>query len=369
MQKVKVSGGGRCNITHHLFDIPELITRYPRGKNLIRKTLYDFSPEDTIDWFRRCGVTLKAEEDGRMFPISDDSQTIIDCIYAEMMKQRVSIYYNKSLQSISKDGDLFRLQFADGNIYTANSVIIACGGYPKESQYDWLKALGHNIKQPVPSLFTFNMPKHSITQLMGVSVNNATVKIAGTKIKESGPVLITHWGLSGPAILRTSAWGARELAEKSYQFEAIINWLGDEATENDVREIITTQRTSNGKGLIQNKNPFDVPRRLWEYLVAEAGATEGVKWGDLPAAVQNKLIVLLTRHSFQISGKTTYKDEFVTCGGISLAEIDGATMQSKIVANLYFAGEIIDVDGITGGFNFQHAWASGYVAAQAISTQ
>ena len=367
MQKVKVSGGGRCNTTHNLFDIPELITRYPRGKNLIRKTLYDFSPEDTISWFAKRGVTLKAEADGRMFPVTDDSQTIIDCIHASMMKQQATVYYNKILQSIDKEGEVFRLEFADNTSYTADNVIIACGGYPKESQYDWLKALGHSIKTPVPSLFTFNMPKHSITQLMGVSVPNASVRVGGTKIKENGPVLITHWGLSGPAILRTSAWGARELADKSYQFEAVINWLGEEMIENNVREIITQQRAQNGKGVIQNKNPFELPRRLWEYLIVEAGATEGIKWGDLPAAMQNRIIVLLTRYSFQISGKTTYKDEFVACGGVSLTEIDGATMQSKLVPNLYFAGEIIDVDGITGGFNFQHAWASGYAAAQAIA--
>ncbi len=367
MQKVKVSGGGRCNTTHQLFDIPELLTRYPRGKALLRNSLRQFTTENTIDWFAERNVVLKAESDGRMFPVSDDSQTIIDCIYREMQNRKVAVHYQKSLTKIEKNKEHFELHFQDKTIVTADAVLIACGGFPKLSQYDWLAALGHEIFPPAPSLFTFNLRNHSITQLMGVSVPNATVKIAGTKIMERGPVLITHWGLSGPAILRASAWGARELQSRNYDFEVMINWLGN-ATENDVKGIIAQQRISAGKALVTSKNPFDLPRRLWEYLAADAGATSATKWGELTASVQNKIVQSLTQQRFPVSGKTTYKEEFVTCGGISLSEVDTSTMQSKLHNHLYFAGEILDVDGITGGFNFQHAWASGFVAAKAIAS-
>jgi predicted Rossmann fold flavoprotein len=363
LQKVKVSGGGRCNTTHSLFDIPELVTRYPRGKQLLRKTLYQFSPQDTIDWFAKRNVSLKAETDGRMFPVTDSSQTIIDCIWQEMMKNKTKVVYHKSLERIEKTGTGFSLHFADKSTYEADKVLITCGGFPKEEQYRWIKELGHTIQSPVPSLFTFNMPKHPITELMGLSVPNATLKIAGTKIVEQGPLLITHWGISGPVVLRTSAWAARELHNLNYDFRIVVNWLGDVA-EADLKETIQYQRSAQGKQLVQNKNPFELPRRLWEHQLKQCGIKEETKWGELPATAQNKLIESLIRDTYHVKGKTTFKEEFVTCGGVTLSETDPQTLQSRIVPGIYFAGEILDVDGITGGFNFQHAWSSSFIAAK-----
>jgi predicted Rossmann fold flavoprotein len=365
LQKVKVSGGGRCNVTHSCFDVPELVERYPRGKSLLKRSLYQFTPSNTIEWFGTRGVKLKTEQDGRMFPVTDNSQTIVDCLWQQMMDNDVQVRYNKSLDKIEKLDEGFVLHFADGTQYTADCVLIACGGYPKPEQYKWLTELGHSIQSPVPSLFTFNMPKHPLTELMGVSVPLVTVKIQGTKIVEQGPILITHWGLSGPVVLRASAWGARDLALKNYNFNVQVNWLND-VGEQDLRNMIAQLRRERGKQQVFLKNPFDLPRRLWEYILQQCGVGEELKWGDLPAAQQNKLVEKLVRDTYEIKGKTTFKEEFVTCGGISLSEIDAQTMQSKLIPGLYFAGEILDVDGITGGFNFQHAWSSGYIAAQKI---
>ncbi len=367
MQKVKVSGGGRCNVTHDCFDVPELLTRYPRGKQLLRKSLYHFTPADTIQWFKERGVQLKVEADGRMFPITDDSQTIIDCIWQQMMQNKVDVVYHKSVAALTKTDSGFQITFADGSSYTADKVLIATGGYPKADQYKWLTDLGHTIQQPVPSLFTFNIPNHPVTELMGVAVPMATVKIAGTKLTQSGPLLITHWGMSGPAVLKTSAVGARELADRNYTFTALINWLND-VTDTELKETIHQLRREQGKQLVQHKNPFDLPKRLWEYLLIQCGIKEEVRWGDLPATGQNKLIEALLRDSYPVKGKTTFKEEFVTCGGITLSEIDPQTMQSKLHSGLHFAGETIDVDGITGGYNFQNAWSSGYIAAQSMAT-
>lgn len=368
LQKVKVSGGGRCNTTHSLFDVPELVTRYPRGKQLLRKSLYKFTPQDTINWFEQRGVRLKAEADGRMFPMTDSSQTIIDCIWQQMMQNKVQVLYHKSLYKIEKKADCFELHFADGQVYEADKVVIACGGFPKEDQYSWIKVLGHTIHSPVPSLFTFNIPKHPITELMGVVVENATVKIAGTKIVEQGPLLITHWGMSGPVVLRASAWGARELSKLNYDFRAIINWTGD-GNENDIKETFLAQRQQNGKQLVQHKNPFELPKRLWEYLLVQCDIKADTKWGELPAAAQNKLLGKLIRDNYSVKGKTTFKEEFVTCGGVPLSEINPQTMESRVVPGLYFAGEICDVDGITGGFNFQHAWSSGFISARSMNEE
>jgi len=363
LQKVKVSGGGRCNVTHACFDIPELVTRYPRGKQLLRKSLYRFSPQDTVNWFEQHGVKLKTEDDGRMFPVTDSSQTIIDCLWNEVMRNKVEILYHRSVERIEKTADKFIIHFTDAPSVSADKVLIASGGFPKKEQYKWIEQLGHTIQPPVPSLFTFNIAKHPITELMGVVVNNATIKISGTKITEQGPVLITHWGLSGPAILRTSAWAARELQQRNYEFQVQLNWLGD-VKEEELRESFLQLRKDQGKQLVQTKNPFSLPRRLWEYLLQQSGITNEVKWGELPASAQNKLIERLIRDTYQVKGKTTFKEEFVTCGGVTLSEIDPQTMESRKVPGLYFAGEILDVDGITGGFNFQNAWSSGWIAAQ-----
>ena len=366
LQKVKVSGGGRCNTTHDCYDIPELITRYPRGKSLLKKSLYQFGPQQTIDWFEARGVKLKTEDDGRMFPITDDSQTIIDCIWQEMMKQKVQMLYHKSVAKIEKIKDQFILTFSDTSVASADAVLIATGGFPKAEQYKWIEALGHTIQSPVPSLFTFNIPKHPITELMGLSVPSATIKIAGTKISQSGPLLITHWGMSGPAVLKTSALAARELAYRNYEFQIVINWLGD-MNDADMKDALVALRRDSGKQFVQNKNPFNLPRRLWEYMLQQCGISDETRWGDLPATAQNKLVEHLLRDLYSVKGKTTFKEEFVTCGGVTLSEIDPQTLQSRKVPGLYFAGEIVDVDGITGGYNFQHAWSSGWIVSQHIS--
>jgi len=370
LQKVKVSGGGRCNVTHHCFDIPELLERYPRGKQLLRKSLYRFGPQQTIDWFEQRGVKLKAEDDGRMFPVTDNSQTIIDCIWQEMMAQKVQVYYHKSVASITppsaENNNKFIITFSDTSVFAADKVLIATGGFPKTEQYNWLATLGHKIETPVPSLFTFNMPGNPITELMGVSVPEATVKIAGTKISQSGPLLITHWGMSGPAILKTSAFAARELADRNYNFTALINWLPG-TDDNDLKEQINYLRRDQGKNFVMQKNPFALPKRLWEFIATRAGVTDQTRWGDLPGGVQNKLTEALLRDQYAVTGKTTFKEEFVTCGGIPVADIDPHTMESRKIPGLYFAGEIMAVDGITGGYNFQHAWSSGFTAAHALS--
>lgn len=367
LQKVKASGGGRCNVTHHCFDIPELVKRYPRGQQFLKRTLHTFGPKQTIEWFEKRGVKLKTEDDGRMFPVTDNSQTIIDCIWQEMMRQGVQVYYHKSVQQIIPGNSGLSVTFADGDTYIADNVLIATGGFPKPEQYKWIEELGHHVEKPVPSLFTFNMPRNPITELMGVSVANATIKIAGTKFIQNGPLLITHWGMSGPAILKTSAFAARELAACNYEFKVLINWLGND-TDADLKETLSHLRAEQGKQLVTHKNPFDLPRRLWEFITARCGIPADVRWGELSSAAQNKLVANLRHDQYTVSGKTTFKEEFVTCGGVHPSEVDAQTMQSRIVPHLFFAGEILNVDGITGGYNFQHAWSSAFIAAHAISS-
>lgn len=369
LSKVKVSGGGRCNVTHACFEIPELSQRYPRGQNFLKKALHWFSPNDTISWFRERGVELKTEADGRMFPASNTSQTIIDCLLREADKYGVQVQLQTEVSGISRANDLFTLTL-EGNkpALQANFICIACGGYPKAAHFNWLTETGHTIETPVPSLFTFNMPGNAITQLMGVSVPLAQVKVAGTKLVQEGPLLITHWGMSGPAVLRSSAWGARLLAEKEYRFTILVNWLHPKYNEQELRNEWDRLRVRLSAQPVGNKNPFLLPARLWTYLLQQAGIDESMRWGELPSKLQNKLIQLLTMQSFDVQGKTTFKEEFVTCGGIKLSEIEVNTMQSRLIPGLYFAGEIMDVDGITGGFNFQHAWCSGWIAAKAITT-
>jgi len=360
LQKVKISGGGRCNVTHQLFDVTDLIKKYPRGKNFLKKTLHRFAPQHTIEWFENRAIKLKAESDGRMFPVTDSSQTIIDAIWNALQQNKTTIAYHKAVEKIKAVNGQLYISFTDKTTYTADKVLVACGGFPKKEQYHWLQGLGHSIQEPVPSLFTFNLPKHSITALMGVSVPNVNVKILNTKIVENGPLLITHWGLSGPVILRASAWGARAIKELNYHFKARVNWLND-MTEDDLKTQINNKRKYEGRSFVNDRNDWNLPKRLWEYLLSEAAIHEKIRWGDLKANQQHNLIELLLRHTFEVAGKTTYKEEFVTSGGIELSEVNADTMESRLVPNLFFAGEILNVDGITGGFNFQHAWSSAYI--------
>ena len=366
LSKVKVSGGGRCNVTHHCFEVEALIKKYPRGQHFLKKAFHHFNTTHTIQWFEERGILLKTEADGRMFPQSNTSQTIIDCLLSEANNYSVEIMMNADVKQINKEADLFHLQLADGRQLQADYVCIASGGFPKPEHFSWLQQLGHNIELPVPSLFTFNMPNNSITALMGISVEHAIVKIIGTKLSQEGPVLITHWGLSGPAVLKLSAYAARELAQMQYHFAILINWLPqyNEQTLKEKWQLLRSQLASQAIG---NKNPFNLPTRLWHYFLQQADVNADMRWSVITAKQQNKLIQTLTAQPFEVRGKTTFKEEFVTCGGIKLSEINASTMQSRIVPDLFFAGEIMDVDGITGGFNFQHAWTSGWIAAKAIA--
>ena len=365
LSKVKVSGGGRCNVTHACFDITDMSKRYPRGTNFVKKSFHQFFTNDTINWFTERGVELKAEADGRMFPVSNSSQTIINCLLSEADKYGVSIKMQAEVKNIAPLQDQFKIDLHNDHLMT-DYVCVACGGFAKLSMFHWLKPLGHTIEEPVPSLFTFNMPEHPLTKLMGISVDNASVKISGSKLQEQGPLLITHWGLSGPAILKLSAWGARELKQRNYEFSILVNWL---PTFNEIllREQFQLLRFNLASQKLINKNPFGLPARLWEFLLQQSNINASVLWANLPAKEQNLLIKYLVAFEANIKGKTTFKEEFVTAGGIRLTEVDANTMISRKIKNLFFAGEILDVDGITGGYNFQHAWTSGWIAAKEIA--
>jgi predicted Rossmann fold flavoprotein len=366
LSKVKVSGGGRCNVTHSCFSIADMIKKYPRGNSFLKKAFHHFFTTDTINWFKKRGVELKAETDGRMFPITDSSQTIIDCLMKEVNKYHIEILMNREVKQLTMDNGQWTIEFSNNEKIHTDYVCVASGGYSKPTQFEWLKNIGHTIENPVPSLFTFNMPGNSITELMGITVENVSVKINGTKLSEQGPLLITHWGMSGPAILKLSAWGAKELAVKSYEFGVTINWLPS-FNEQTLKDKFQQVRFDIASQKISNRNPFALPQRLWQYLLQQSGIHEDMRWADLPAKEQNKLIKNLCAQEFSVKGKTTFKEEFVTAGGIALNEIDYNTMQSKITNNLFFAGEILDIDGITGGFNFQNAWTTGFIAAKAIA--
>jgi predicted Rossmann fold flavoprotein len=376
LSKVRVSGGGRCNVTHACFDIAGMAANYPRGQHFVRKAFHRFFTTDTIEWFASRGVELKTEADGRMFPVTDSSQTIIDCLMKEANAYGVDIRMHAEVKDIAVlpgsdpmvgPGALshrFELSLADGRRLPADFVCVACGGYPKLALFDWLQRLGHTVEAPVPSLFTFNMPGNPLTGLMGISVPGALVKIQGSRLSERGPLLITHWGISGPVVLRLSAWGARELAATGYRCTVQVNWLG-EITEQQARERLQEMRQERAGQGVGTRNPWGLAQRLWEYLLTAAGIGD-IRWAELPVREQNRLVSLLCAGAFAVEGKTTFKEEFVTAGGVRLAEVDPSSFQSRKVPGLFFAGEILDVDGITGGFNFQHAWTGGWIAADTI---
>jgi len=371
LSKVKVSGGGRCNVTHSCFSIAEMIKKYPRGEKFLKKAFRQFFTSDTIYWFENRNVKLKTEADGRMFPESNSSESIINCLVQEANKHHVEILMNREIVDIEKksfenNNGQFQLFTKDHSVFQADFLCIACGGFHKPEQYNWLTKLGHTFENPVPSLFTFNVPKNPISELMGIAVENAQVKINQTKFSQTGPLLITHWGFSGPAVLKLSAFAAKELARMNYDFSISINWLAD-YHENSLLEKLRLIRNEFAPKKMIKGNPFSLPQRLWEYHLQRCEINPEIRWADLPAKQQNQLAKQLCAQQFHVKGKTTFKEEFVTAGGIKLTEIDADTMQSRIVSNLFFAGEILDVDGITGGFNFQHAWTSGWIAAKEIS--
>ncbi len=365
LQKVKVSGGGRCNVTHACFDINEMAKCYPRGERFVRKAFHQFFTTDTIEWFESREVDLKTEFDGRMFPQSNNSQTIIDCLVKEMHAYKVELQLYHSVEKIEPLEKGFDVSFKNGETIHSDFVVIACGGFQKLNQFDWLKNLNLKIESPVPSLFTFNFPKHPLNNLMGIAAPNASIKIAGTKLLAEGPILITHWGLSGPAVLRLSAFAAKDLEKLNYKFSVIINWCAEFNEQNfvkqihDQRKLFPAKKPSNG-------NFTGLASRLWEFMLLESGIDDSKKWSDLTSVVINKLAKNFCAYEMQAEGKTTFKEEFVSAGGIAMNEVDANTMMSKRYPGLYFGGEILDVDGITGGYNFQHAWTSGFVAAKSI---
>jgi len=361
LQKVRISGGGRCNVTHACFEPNELVKFYPRGEKELRGPFHQFCSGDTIEWFERHGVELKIEDDGRMFPISNSSQTIIDCFLQATQKLGIKILTGQSVQSIFENNGFWKVE-TQSEHYLVEKLILATGSNPKI--WELLQNFGHAIVSPVPSLFTFNIKDTRIKELPGVAAN-VSVKVKDTKLNSSGPLLITHWGMSGPAILKLSAWGARILHDKNYQFTIYVNWLNDVDTE-DAEKILKELKQEQAKKAVSKKSPFEFPNRLWESLVLASGIESQTKWADVSKIQLQKLAHELTNASFQVNGKSTFKEEFVTAGGIDLKEINFKTMESKLHQNLYFAGEIVNIDAITGGFNFQNAWTSGFIVASAI---
>lgn len=361
LAKVRVSGGGRCNVTHDQTNIRKLSTHYPRGERFLRKAFEHFSVKDTIAWFVQSGVQLKTEADGRMFPVSDDSGTIIRCLMDEAEERGVRIALQSGVGAIERASNGFKLRMESGGELQADRVIVTTGGHPKAEGYTWLKQLGHTIVQPVPSLFTFNMPGEAIRSLMGVVADPVRARIIGTKLESTGPLLITHWGMSGPAVLRLSAWGARVVQGMGYRFTLQLHWLGGMG-EEDVHKAMAQE--DHRRKQTQNANPFPLPRRLWEFLLNKAEIPLEKTWGDVGKKDRNRLVDLLTNDRYAVSGKTTFKEEFVTAGGVALEEVDPLTLQSQKVPGLYFAGEVLDIDGITGGFNFQAAWTTGFLAGK-----
>ncbi|UFH35997.1 NAD(P)/FAD-dependent oxidoreductase [Flavobacterium acetivorans] len=361
LQKVRISGGGRCNVTHACFEPNELVKFYPRGEKELRGPFHQFCSGDTIEWFEKHGVELKIEDEGRMFPVSNSSQTIIDCFLKATQKLGITVLTGQSVQSIFKKDDFWKIETQNEN-YIATKLILATGSNPKV--WEMLQTFGHAVVSPVPSLFTFNIKDSRIKELPGVAAQ-VSVKVKDTKLTSTGPLLITHWGMSGPAILKLSAWGARILHDKNYQFTIFVNWLNDIET-SEAEKILKDLKQENAKKAVSKKSPFDFPNRLWESLVLASGIETETKWADLSKVQLQNLADQLTNASFQVNGKSTFKEEFVTAGGIDLKEINFKTMESKLHENLYFAGEIVNIDAITGGFNFQNAWTSGFILANNI---
>ena len=362
LSKVRVSGGGRCNVTHACFEPNELVKYYPRGEKELRGPFHQFCSGDTIEWFEKHGVELKIEDDGRMFPVSNSSQTIIDCFLNASHKLGITILTGQSVQSIFKKDNCWKIETQTEN-YLAEKLILATGSNPKI--WDMLHTFGHAIVTPVPSLFTFNIKDPRIKELPGIATQ-VNVKVTGSKLESTGPLLITHWGMSGPAILKLSAWGARILHDKNYQFAIEVNWLNDIETE-EAETLLKELKQEHAKKTVTKKSPLEVQNRLWESLVLASGIGAETKWADLSKIQLHNLASQLTKGIFQVNGKSTFKEEFVTAGGIDLKEINFKTMESKIHPNLYFAGEIVNIDAITGGFNFQNAWTSGFIVANAIA--
>jgi predicted Rossmann fold flavoprotein len=380
LSKVRISGGGRCNVTHACFEPALLVQNYPRGSKALRGAFTRFNAKDTVAWFESQGVKLKTESDGRMFPITDDSETIVNCLVNAAEDAGVRFRMGTAVKSIEPQhsrlsGEIedasrtpwaFEIELKTGEILRCDRILLATGSNPQG--YAIAKALGHKIESPVPSLFTFNIPDPRLQDLAGISVNNAQLRLpeAGKTLKEqTGPLLITHWGLSGPAVLKLSAWGARFLHEHHYQTPLLVNWL-PQYNEESLRQMLLAVKSQLPRRQVTTSCPVPIPKRLWESLVASVGIGAEERWAEVSKKALNQLIQELIQGQYWIKGKGIFKEEFVTCGGVSLKEVDFKTMESRLVPGLYFAGEILDIDGVTGGFNFQSAWTTGWLAGQAM---
>lgn len=364
LAKVKISGGGRCNVTHACFEPKQLIHYYPRGGMALLGPFHDFQPSDTMDWFESRGVKLKTEEDGRVFPVTDQSQTVIDCLVEAARKAKVEVQTGAAIKSIEKTDKGFVLSFADGTSRVFDRLLLATGS--NADGYRWVKSLGHQLESPVPSLFTFTITDPRLKGLSGISVPDGRVKLKGKKLEQRGPLLITHWGLSGPAILKLSAWGARILNGLNYQAELEVSWLPEMKSEELAKKFQET-KAEHSRKLVLNQPAVDVPQRLWEKLAKAAGVGDDLRWSDITKAHLGRLAEELLSGVYKMTGRSAFKEEFVTCGGVKLNEVDFSTMESKVCPGLYLAGEILDIDALTGGFNFQNAWTTGWIAGKSLA--
>ena len=366
LAKVRISGGGRCNVTHSCFEPAELVKKYPRGGRELLGAFHRFQPRDTIEWFASRGVATKTEEDGRMFPTTDDSATIVDCLMSAAARAGVNIRLSTAVRSAVKQGESFQLTLGTGTVEEFERVIIATGGNKSSGGLAIAESFGHAIVPPVPSLFTFHITDTRLTDLSGISVEHAAVTAPGTKLNSDGPVLITHAGLSGPGILKLSAWGAREFAEQNYAFPISLNWVPPH-TRDTLIKALSVVREQNARKQVTTFSPLAMPQRLWERFVVAAGIPTTTPWAHVSNPSLQALATQLTAAEFKVDGKSMFKDEFVTCGGVKLSEVDFKTMESRKCAGLHFAGEVLDIDGVTGGFNFQNAWTTGYLAGTACA--
>jgi len=366
LSKVRISGGGRCNVTHACFDPREFATRYPRGGRELIGPFHRFHARDIVAWFESRGVKLKTEPDGRMFPVTDHSETIVDCLVQAARKADVEIRTNCGVDSVLHNEAGFDLRLSTGERVSCGRLLLATGGCRAAAAGQLAASLGHTIEPPVPSLFTFQISTPWLNQLAGVSMDQVEVSVSGTDLRERGPVLVTHWGLSGPAILRLSAWGARNLHALNYQFPLGVNWLPQFNHEALVREFESRRQTQGAK-LLGNAPIAPLTARLWDALLQAAGVNRETQWAAMTRSQQLHLILQLTRTEFMVAGKSLNKDEFVTCGGVKLSEVNFKTMGSKLCPGLYLTGELLDIDGITGGFNFQAAWTTGWIAGTAMA--
>ncbi|MEH2262507.1 NAD(P)/FAD-dependent oxidoreductase [Nostoc sp.] len=370
LAKVLISGGGRCNVTHACFDSEELVQNYPRGAKALRGALTRFGPQDTVAWFATGGVYLKTEADGRMFPVTNTSETIVECLIKAVAKSGVKLRIGTHVTSVKRtaaDGE-FDVLLKSGETIKCDRLLLATGS--SLAGYKIVQELGHQIEPPVPSLFTFNILDQKLRELAGVSVNPIQLRLSAggkSQLQQTGPLLITHWGLSGPAVLKLSAWGARVLHESRYQAKLSINWL-PMMQQEEVREKVLAVKDEWGKKAIALHRGVELPHRLWQYIIARAGIATDDRWAEISSKTLNQLVQELTQGQYLINGKGAFKEEFVTCGGVKLKEVNFKTMESRLVPGLYFAGEILDIDGVTGGFNFQSAWTTGYLAGIAMAT-